>query len=924
MGRKLHKPKAGRFSERKVGRTDPPFFMFQPLRTQILESVQTSAGLAGKVISIVAPVGYGKTVFMSMLLADLRRMGKQCLWLGLDERDTTVEGIVSVIGALLNGREFEQHPTQVLFRGNEPIGQRIDALIDLIDRYPIPFTLFVDNLNCCTDEGLGRLLDSLIFRTGPTVQLVLASTQELPLNISRACLEGLIRQIGHAELSFSHAEVGGLLGTELSARIGTQGIKEVARHTEGWPAGVRMAQIILNDTDQPLAALASFSGSDEGLAHLLNRKVLSGFPADVRDFLMCIAQLRTFCLDLCGFATDGKHAGAHFAYLVQRNVFIIPLDRNRDWYRLHGLFREYLLDEAHRTIALERRQEVLRRAALWCETNGYWREAIDYALESGEFPIAVRILEHAAPGFVRDRGDIPQYIKWIEILHGQCHQAGPEAEYWFAWALSFGRRYEYARQQSADLDNRIQDQSSKRGDAGKKAALKRRIAILRTSIDSLTDRLEDAYRGALQWLAEAGSGSDDPFNVAAAHCIESCYFTNQFHFVQARRCLQAARESAFQANSAYVDGWVAAYAALVSVYEGDYAAAYPELVTSLASSRSALGEKAAIAGTLALIGAKCAVQMGLDIEARKLLQIGIQSSRHHGFVEAAGCGIEAAVLLWSGARDDAISPSLLREAVGVYPPRLALMLSCYLIQRLIILGRKDEALVEGMHIGLAVDSSAHAGLRHPVTTIAHQQELLELARIDLLVATGRVAQAEEAVTGEMRKAKAGGRMATLVALELTKATLAVRSDRLHLGIRHLTRAVSIAAPRRIVRPFDDRAEIVAAIIKENRPSALAFILQEEQRFFAEICQRLPNREQAGRAGSSLLDGDLRLLSDLTRREFELLSLIDAGLSNQQLADRTSVSLTTIKWHLQNLYRKLGVPSRSAALARARALNLLRQ
>ena len=914
--------KTNAMTERKVGRTDPPHFMFQPLRPQVLDSIETTTGLADKLLSIVAPVGYGKTVLMSILFADLHRMGKQCLWLSLDDRDTEVEGIISELGASLNSSEFELHPTHALFRGNESVENSIDTLIELINRYPLPLTLFIDNLHCCPDDALGQLLDKLSFGTKPSVQLVLSSTRELPLDVSRASLEGLIRQVGHSELSFNRQEVISLLGSEVCNRITTEGIDEVARHTEGWPAAVRMAQIILNNTSQPLAALVTFSGADEGLAHLLNRQVLSGFPADVRDFLLCIAHLRAFCLDLCSFATGAKGANAHLTYLLHRNVFLVPLDRNRNWYRLHGLFREYLISEAERSLPAERRQEVLRRAALWCEKNGYWRESVDYALESGLAPIACQILEHTAPSFVRDQGDMLQYIKWIEALHEQGHQAGPEAEYWFVWALAFHRRHDYARRQSVSLEQRIQGLLKKRGDAPKKAALQRRIAILRTSIDSLSDRLQDAHGGAERWLAEASSGTDDSFNVAAANCIETGYFTGSFRFIQARQSLQAARDAAFQANSAYVDGWVSTYAALISIYEGDYAAAYPELVEALASARAALGDTTGISGTLALVGAKCAVEMGLDADARQLIKLSMQSSRTHGFLEAAGCGLDAAVLLWSGAKDDPISPSFLREVASCYPPRLSLMLSCYLVRRLIRLGRKKDAAVEGARIGLTTDAPGQPNLQPQTSTPAHLQELLDATRIDLLIAAGRLTQAESLIAEEARKAKAHGRMARLVELELTLAAIAVRSDRPELAVRHLTRAIRIAATRRIVRPFDDQAEIVAILVKDKKAASSGYAIPEEYRFFSEICQRLPINDTTVQDKRLSLHGEPRMFSNLTPRELELLGLVDAGLSNQQLADRINVSLTTIKFHLQNLYRKLDVSSRSAALARARALSLL--
>lgn len=121
-------------AERKVGRSDPPEFIFEPLRTGILERVTGPAGLATKVLGIVAPVGYGKTVLMSLLMADLKRAGKQCLWVALDERDTSADAVISGLRGLLQARPSKLHPTQALFSVDETVDRRIDALVDALNR----------------------------------------------------------------------------------------------------------------------------------------------------------------------------------------------------------------------------------------------------------------------------------------------------------------------------------------------------------------------------------------------------------------------------------------------------------------------------------------------------------------------------------------------------------------------------------------------------------------------------------------------------------------------------------------------------------------------------------------------------------------------------------------------------------------------
>ena len=278
--------------------------------------------------------------------------------------------------------------------------------------------------------------------------------------------------------------------------------------------------------------------------------MLSGFTDALREFLYCLAQLRSFSAELCVHAIGGAEVNAHLAYLVERNVFVIPLDRTRSRYRLHGLFRDHLRHEAERLLSPKRRQDVLIRAARWCEKSGDWRDAVDYALASGSASATGQILEQIAPAFVRDRGDVPQYLRWLEALHAQGRQAGPEAEYWFVWALAFHRRYDDARRHSTALANRVQ----RKAPAAQDRDLQRRIAILRTSIDSLTDHLDDAHRGARDWLAGAES-SDDAFNRTAAHCIVSGYHANGFAFVEARRAISSAG-SRTSTGSAIVGGGV--------------------------------------------------------------------------------------------------------------------------------------------------------------------------------------------------------------------------------------------------------------------------------------------------------------------------------------------------------------------------------
>lgn len=905
----------------RTGRLEPPSFSFPLVRTRVLAELAQQDHPWAKITCVVAPTGYGKTVLSTALFNHCCARGVQGYWIALDDRDDSVERVIGLIEVALGNSESEVHPTQALIHGDEPLENRIEALLDAVAQLPDPSLVFIDNLGYCPDETLGHLLDRLVFRTPSSVSFMLSSTHGIPMNLTRAKLEGRVREFGYTELSLGLEEVRELLGRELCAQLGDDAVETVARQTEGWPAAVRLAQIILSSSDRPLEALARFSGADEDLSDLLNRQVVAAFSPETRQFLLELSQLRSFCVELCRHATGDEDAARHVGLLLRRNVFVIPLDRNRSWYRLHGLFREYLSEEAQRSLSHARRRAVLERAAEWCERGGHWQDAIDYALAAGSIPLASAVLERVAPMFVRDLGDLRQYIEWIEKLHAGGHEVGWEADFWYVWALVFHRRYDYARQQNERLAQRIEREQLAGPDAAQLAGLKRRVEVIRTCIDTFTDRLADAHAHATVWLAERAA--DDPFNVATVASAAAIHLNGQHQFVEARKLMRTAQAAVAQAGSAYGVGWVSLLSAMVPIFEGDYAAAHNDLRAALARARAALGEGAGISGTIALVGAKCAVEMNLDEEARELLAQGLRWAPMHGIVDTAAVGLDAAVKLWSGRADDPISIAQLREIASCYPPRLGLMLSCFLVQRLVRLGRLGDALAEGAHIGLAAQGTKNRGPGPEGLETARARELYAAAEIDLLIAAGQLKQAEALVGEETRIAKRDGRIARQVELALAEAAIAMCSHNPLPATRHLARAVSLAAKRSILRPFRDRGELIAGLVNDTKPQTWGFALEEERKFFVEVCRGLPL------SNASLLDhleqlrgGDGNLLETPTARELELLGLIEAGLSNQQLADRLSVSVATVKWHLYNLYIKLGVSSRSAALARARALNLL--
>ncbi len=928
----------------------PPQFAFHPVRTRTLEHLLADPAAWPRITSVIAPMGYGKTVLLSSLHARLRDTGAPAFWVGLDDRDAEVGLVIDALWAVLGLAETDAASADAtphsLLIDYASVDRRIDALIDALARMPEGTALFIDNLNSCTDPALSRLLDALIFRTGNNVRCLWSSSTRLPFNFARAKLQGLVRQIGLGELSLDGREAGELLGSELGQRIGPLGIEALLQQTEGWPAALRMAQIILAEADNPLAALEQFSGSDEDIAALLNRHVLEGFAPEVRDFVLGIAQFRVFSAEFADHALEIGNSAAHIDFLLRRNVFVIPLDRQSKWFRLHGLFRGFLANEGRRQVPESRRQAQLRRAAAWSEAQGDWRDAVDYALAANDMGLASRLIEDATLRSVRDRGDIPQYIRWVATLQARRVPLGWETQFWFVWSLVFSRRFTEGQTQLTALQERM-DAASPTDQPP--PDLERRVEHLRVCVDLFTDRLVDTLQGADRWLD--GSQRDHPFNVGSMYCVKGVCEAAAFDFAAARGTMRIAEAIKLQIGAAYGIAWTILINTLVATHEGDYRRARAVLDAGLPATRAALGDDSGVCGTMALVGMKCLVGMGDDAAALALFDLGMRTAGSHGLVDTAAFGLEAAVQLWTGTDDGPIHLDRLREIARTYPPRLSLMLSAYIVQRLLRLGRLDAARQEAALLGLDPEQSArrgrlaHSALRGPdrqALTLACFRDLMRSTEIDLLLATGHDAAAKPAIDKALKQAQSEGRAARQVELMLARAQWALRNDRPAVASKDLILAIGIAARRRILRPFHDQAALIATLVSDALPTAWSFAASEERAFFDEVCQ--PGNgtlaEQPGQPSHvsprprRKAEGDPRALHrtetdttspvTATRREIELLTLLDMGLSNPQLAACADVSITTIKWHLQNLYRKLGVSSRAAALARARALNLLKR
>jgi LuxR family transcriptional regulator, maltose regulon positive regulatory protein len=893
----------------------PPSFAFEAVATRATVQL-LRADPFPRLVAVSAPPGYGKTVLMSTVHREMLRRGMRCLWVTLDDRDTDLRSLLFRLrGALVDaGVELSEEmagPRVAFHDQTAPL----DAMVRLLAGLSSTDLLFIDNLGECRDPELRSFLDRLVFGNKEGLRLLLSSTSEAPLDLARAKLELGALEIGVRHLSLDRDGVSAVLERAGVTSLREADLDRIITRTEGWPAAVRLVQVLLASEGDGAkgdarslvdATLDSFGGDQGDMARVLTQRVLRGFGPDVMQFMVELSLVREFSVELAMHMTGRHQAREWLDRLVSQSVLTFPVDSRRRWFRFHTLLREHLMAEGEVRLAPQRRSELREAAARWHMAAGHPATAIDLALEAGAVQLAHDLLDRVAHVVVGDQGQMGSFVQWVDRLTAAGGRPSFRTHAWFVWALCDSLQYERARRALEEFDERAAADPA----FVAQSELPARLTFLRLLVNLFTDRMDVAHQQAIEWL-ERGEQAD-ALTVATVVSIAAIVEIERGELVKARVRMQHARSVIERSESAYGHAWVAILTACIDIGQARPNAADTLLCEARARVVPMIGEDAGAVASLDFVHARALLDLGRANEAYVLAARRLESAARHGILTSLEQGLVASVACWSGAQEGPIDDANLNLVANSYPPRGASLLAASKVRRLIALGRPEAAQLEWDRAGLAGSPKASA-----VASLTNRGEWL-LARLDLLVAQGACDAVGDAADGALKVAMAQGRERDRVELLLLAADAKDRSGQTRQALRLLAVAVALAAPGRLMQPFLYRRGLLSRLLADVDAKGIGAIQPAERSLVERLRLQLAEHVVAERPPDDAPTSDLQL----TIRQLQLLKLIDEGLSNEQVADRMSLSVPTVKWHLHNAYGKLGVRSRSAALARARALKLL--
>ncbi len=416
----------------------------QLVRRELLELLRDA--LDYKISVISAPTGYGKTT----LLAHWRRVEEaevSFAWVSLDEQDNDLIRLWRhIVEALRQVMPEEEGFGAEILVGMGALGQEfvrvtLSTLINELAELPHRVVLVLDDYQSLTEEGARESVAFLVEHLPDNVHLVISSRSDPPLPLGLLRARGEMNEIRTDLLAFSEEEVDCLLNEKMGLDIGPDDLSVLLERTEGWPAGIYLASLSLQNKEDKHAFIESFRGSNRYIVSLLGEEVLANLGEEVRRFLLETSVLRRMTGPLCDAVTGREGSSGLLRELASSNLFVVSLDEQGEWYRYHHLFSELLLYEL-RNSQPELVPTLRKRASEWLEGAGYVEGAIRQATEASNYERVGLLIARHWYGFAVT-GHSATVDRWLESLpEGMIDQDAPLClvEAWLC-ALS-GRREE--------------------------------------------------------------------------------------------------------------------------------------------------------------------------------------------------------------------------------------------------------------------------------------------------------------------------------------------------------------------------------------------------------------------------------------------------------------------------------------------------
>jgi len=911
-------------------------FYIPPVRPELVSRYrlieQLTTGLHHKLTLISAPAGFGKTTLIGEWFKTILnnggktdQAGYKVAWLSLDNGDNDLSRFLNYFVTALSrvdGGEtaIGEGAIKVLqSTQSPPVETVLTTLINTLASVKGKIIFVLDDYHLIDSQPVHDAVSYFIEKMPSQIHLVIATREDPLLPIPRLRVRDMLTELRASDLRFTSSEVVDFLSRVMGLNLQIADIAALETRTEGWIAGLHLAAVSLQGRSNVPELIKTFSGSHRLVLDYLIEEVLNQQPEEIQNFLLQTAILNRLTGSLCD-AITGQGSGQKTLEILDRvNLFIVPLDTGREWYRYHHLFADLLLQRLHQTYP-EQIPLLHRRASEWYEQSGFTDKAIKHSLGARDFGRAADLVESAwlpmntnyrsvtwlgwakslPDEFVRSRPMLSAACGWAYLDTGDLESAElhfRDAERWLDNAANVNEQN--------DVPGNIPVVMDSEGFRSLATSIANGRAYLAQALGDVNGTVEYAHR-ASDLLHE-----EDYFERGLSDILPGFAYWTNGELDAARKAVADAISNMRMAGRIPFIISFTSYLTDIMTVQGQLRETESEYLHLLEFIAGQEGPEAKETSVLHLgLSELYLEQRNMGAVKKHLMkseELGEQPAFppwHRHWIFAHYKVMEA-----NGELDGILE--MLEDAERLYNrhpipdvrPLKALIARTWLMQ-----DRLDEVQNWVRTQGLSIDDDL---------TYIHEYEHITLARqlISLyrnLRIDGYIHDAMRLLGRLLRAAQEGGRMGSLIEI-LVLQTLAYEvQGNVPSALVSLKRALTLAEPEYYVQTFVREGAPMGLLLNRvmaDNGRANGYVHKLLSYFDERIVQPPPLDDQP-------------LIEPLSERELEILQLIAEGLSNQEIGSQLYLSLNTVKAHTRNIYGKLGVNSRTQATARARTLGIL--
>ena len=877
-------------------------------------------GTETRLTLVSAPAGFGKTTLLAEWLAAAPAGERPAAWVSLDPSDNDPAFFWAyVITALRTVEAGVGESALSLLQSPQPppVESLLGTLLNEISAISHGFVLVLDDYHLIDAQPIHQGIAFLLDHLPRQMQLIIASRADPPLPLARLRGRRELTELRASDLRFTPDEAAAFLNEVMGLELSAEEVAALEARTEGWISGLQLAALSMQGRDDVAGFITAFTGDDRYIVDYLVEEVLQRQPKPVRDFLLQTSVLDRLSGPLCDAVTGQERGKGMLEALERGNLFVVPLDDKRQWYRYHHLFADVL--RAH---SMEQRSDRVptlhRRASEWYEQNGLPSDAIRHALAAEDFERAADLIELSWNPLQGTREDAT-WLGWAMSLPDEVLRARPVLSVGCAWKLFIGGQIENGEARLRDAERWLDAMadgterpagmvvanekefrslpgmvagnrsfhSQVIGDVAGTEEYARRALELLPEDNYVQRAIAGGILGLAHWtngeletahrlIAESGAQMRRAGNIAFATAgtdIRADIRLTQGRLHKAVRTYEKALQLAEEQGGPVMEGTADLYLGLSDLHleRGDL-----EEATQLLQKSADLGKEAAY-----------------PVYEYRSRVVRARMKEAQGDLQGAVDLLDDAERINTGGPAPDLRPEAARRT------------RVWLAQ-----GKLTEARAWAYDRGLSADDEL---------SFLREFEHVMLARV--LIAQYRSERKERSIHEALallerllEAAEEGGRAGSAIQILVLQALAHHAHDDIPRALLPLERALTLAEPEGFVQVFVGEGDPMRGLLRHAAAGGVT----------GDFTRRLLAHLDAPAGAASTLPHSATpgLPEPLTPRELEILRLVAAGMRNQEIADQLVISVATVKRHIANAYGKLGVGHRTEAVARATELHLL--